>query len=81
MGSKPHLTSNGDRAWALWTVTTNLRMRERSPSPPDYVDLSKWAKVADEVCNALSDATLEGIAARLAPGFALPRMPMSVGPS
>ena len=31
---------------------------DEEPIPPEYVDLSKWADVADEVCNNLSETTL-----------------------
>ncbi len=41
--------------------------------PSDYVDLSKWAEIADEVCATLSETTLEEIVAKLTSGFALPR--------
>jgi hypothetical protein len=41
--------------------------------PSDYVDLSKWAGVADEVCATLSDVALEEIVAKVTPGFVLPQ--------
>ncbi|HVG87142.1 MAG TPA: hypothetical protein VM820_21645, partial [Vicinamibacterales bacterium] len=40
--------------------------------PPEYVDLSKWADVADEVCNNLSETTLASFVGRLTNKFALP---------
>ena len=40
--------------------------------PSDYIDLSKWAALADDICATLSENTLERTVAQLAPGFALP---------
>jgi hypothetical protein len=47
-------------------------LESEDPVPADYIDLSKWASVADTVCGTLSDATLNDVLGELAPGYTPP---------
>jgi hypothetical protein len=42
------------------------------PVPPEYIALSRWAELADEVCDTLSDAKLDELVAKLTNGYAVP---------
>ena len=42
------------------------------PLPRDYIDLSRWAGIADEVCRTLCEATLDEVVAKLTDGYPPP---------
>lgn len=42
------------------------------PLPREYVDLSRWAGLADEVCDTIADATLDDLIAKLTNGYVVP---------
>ena len=80
------LTKEWDRSLNYIEWRPNQRMTEaaRAPStdddvsiPSDYVDLSRWAAVADGICSNLADGTLDEAVAQLAPTLTVPKDPLA----